>query len=231
MRVKPLSWDSAFFNLKIGELQLQQDAIAPKIDEDFDLVYIKSSEEITLDLPNYSAKYSEVKVVFEKKGITANTKLSPSIFDVLQTEFNLDDLYQLAFVSGTYSRFAMDPLFTEAHFRKLYSTWIDNSINGTFADGFLVDYTQKEMRGLATYQIKDDKAVIGLIATSPKHQGLGIGTQLIHGVESRLIANGITTLQIPTQLKNEGACYFYKKLGYSPIETTYLKHYWRDPFQ
>ena len=67
MRVKPLSWDSAFFNLKIGELQLEEDTVAATIDEDFDLIYVKSSEEITLDLSNYSEKYSEVKVVFEKK--------------------------------------------------------------------------------------------------------------------------------------------------------------------
>ena len=123
----------------------------------------------------------------------------------------------------------MDPLFTEINFRKLYRTWIDNSLNKTFADGFLVDYVKKEIRGFVTYQIKDTKAVIGLIATSPKYQGQGVGTQLIKAVESRLAAQGITTLQIPTQLKNEGACNFYKKLGYSPVETTYLKHYWRDP--
>lgn len=231
MRVKPLSWDSTFFNLKIGELQLEHDTVATTIDENYDLLYVKSSEEITLDLSNYNRGYSEVKVVFEKKGIAAHVNLSSSISEVLQIDSKLEDLYQLAFESGTYSRFAMDPLFTEAHFRKLYSAWIDNSINGSFADGFLVDCSQEEIRGFVTYQIKDDKAVIGLIATSPKHQGQGIGTQLIHEVESRLVANGITTLQIPTQLKNEGACNFYKKLGYSPIETTYLKHYWRDSFQ
>ena len=229
MIVKPLSWDSAFFNLKIGELQLEQDAVAGTIDEDFDLIYVKSSEEIALNLSNYSAKYSEVKVVFEKRGITAHANSSTTIFDVLHTEYKVDDLYELAVESGRYSRFAMDPLFTEINFRKLYRTWIDNSLNKTFADGFLVDYVKKEIRGFVTYQIKETKAVIGLIATSPKYQGQGVGTQLIKAVESRLAAQGITTLQIPTQLKNEGACNFYKKLGYSPVETTYLKHYWRDP--
>ena len=169
MIVKPLSWDSAFFNLKIGELQSEVDAATGNIQGDFDLVYVKSSKEFELNLLNYSAKYSEVKVVFEKKGITAHANSSTTISDVFHTEYNLDDLYQLAFESGRYSRFAMDPLFTEINFRKLYRTWIDNSLNKTFADGFLVDYVKKEIRGFVTYQIKDTKAVIGLIATSPKY--------------------------------------------------------------
>jgi len=229
MRVKPLSWDSAFFNLKIGELQPKQNTDPIHNHEDFDLIYVKSSEEISLTLSKYSCKYSEVKVVFEKNDIVHNLDPLPHIFNVFETKFKLDELYQLAFESGRYSRFALDPRFSTAHFEKLYTAWIDNSINKTFADGFLVYQVNEEIRGFVTYQIKDDRGVIGLIATSPKHQGQGIGTQLINGVESQLATNGISTLQIPTQLKNEGACNFYKKLGYSPVETTYLKHYWRDP--
>ncbi|MEM7086960.1 MAG: GNAT family N-acetyltransferase [Bacteroidota bacterium] len=230
MNVRPLSWDSAFFNLKIGELQLEKDNTMFVIPEAFDLIYVRSSKEIVIDLPKYSGTYSEIKIVFEKSELTTNTRLSPGISDVFNTEFKLEDLYDLAFESGKYSRFSMDPLFTEAHFRKLYRTWIDNSMNKTFADGFLVYQADEEICGFVTYQIKGTKAVIGLIATSRERQGQGIGTQLIKGVESQLVAAGITTLQIPTQLKNEGACNFYKKLGYSPIKTTYLKHYWRDPF-
>jgi len=230
MGVKPLSWDSAIFNLQIGELQLEQDDTLVTIDEGFDLVYIKSSEEITLELANYRSRYSEIKVVFEKKGFAAHSNPCSSIAEVSNTKSNLDGLYQLAFESGKYSRFAMDPLFPEAHFRKLYRTWIDNSINKTFADGFLVYQVEEEICGFVTYQIRDSKAVIGLIATSPEHQRQGVGIQLIKAVESQLTVKGITTLQIPTQLKNAPACNFYKKLGYSPIQSTYLKHYWRDPF-
>lgn len=229
MRVKPLSWDSAFFNLKIGELQLEQNADTVDAQDEFDLIYVKSSEEIPLVFAPYNCEYSEVKVVFEKKGIVGNSDPSPHISDVSEVEFKLEQLYQLAFESGRYSRFAMDPQFSTAHFKKLYTAWIDNSINKTFAEGFLVYHVAKDIRGFVTYQIKDNQATIGLIATSPEHQGQGIGTHLIKGVESQLATKGISSLQIPTQLKNEGACNFYKKLGYSPVETTYLKHYWRDP--
>ncbi|MBL4663030.1 MAG: dTDP-4-amino-4,6-dideoxygalactose transaminase [Flavobacteriaceae bacterium] len=70
-------------------------------------------------------------------------------------------------------------------------------------------------------------ATIGLIAVNSSHQGKGIGGELINAVEVQLLDRGITTLRIPTQLKNEQACKFYKKLGYSPIEKTDIKHYWR----
>ena len=42
MKVEPLSWDSAFFNLKIGELVVvDTEGLLDPIEDDFDLIYVK----------------------------------------------------------------------------------------------------------------------------------------------------------------------------------------------
>lgn len=232
MRVIPLPWDSAFFDLKIGELLVDDDQeTEDEINSEFDLIYVKSLEKFLPDVKNYSCTYSETKIIFERKDLKREHVIHKSIHSVFTTGYDEADLYELALESGKYSRFNLDPKFSKSQYTSLYRKWIDNSLNGSFADGFLIYKIQEKVVGFVTYRTTKVNATIGLIAISPKHQGEGIGSQLIHAVENKLAETGINCLQIPTQLKNEQACNFYKKLGYSPVEESNINHYWRDPLQ
>lgn len=230
MKVKHLQWDSAFFDQNVGELGivgLNKNHIS--IRGDFDLIYVKNSEDTEITLAQFHCSYSETKVVFEKTDLSKNAGIPGTIRSVFDGPYRLATLYELAEESGKYSRFHLDPKFSEVNFRKMYHTWIDNSLSGSFADGFLICEIAGEIVGFVTYRTYTDHAAIGLIAINEMQQGKGIGRQLICGVENILIDTGITTLRISTQLKNERACNFYKKLGYSHVETTEIKHFWRDP--
>jgi dTDP-4-amino-4,6-dideoxy-D-galactose acyltransferase len=232
MIVKLLPWDSAFFDLNVGELVINGSNNGDiKISDDFDLIYLKASEAKEISLPNYSETFSETKVIFERTDFIKNEGIPDTIGSVFDGPYSIVQLYELAEESGRYSRFHLDLRFSETNFKKLYHTWIDNSLSGTFADGFLVCQVADRIVGFVTYRTHADHAIIGLIGINAMQQGKGIGSQLIRAVENKLIETGITSLRIPTQLKNERACKFYKKLGYSPMETTVIKHFWRDPLQ
>ena len=221
--MRRLEWDSAFFNLEIGEIENGDDL--NKINySNFDLLYVKTNEEISL--PNFRLNYEENKVVFEKH-ITDFMDVSDKIKQFSKTVYNINEIYDLAYESGKYSRFLKDNLFGESNFKKLYKEWVDNSIIKQFADDILLYFINNKVVGFVTFKKYKDYGKIGLIAVDKEHQGKGIGRQLINKVENTLYQEGIKILRIPTQLENTEACFFYKKVGYAIIENKPIKHYWK----
>lgn len=219
--MRRLNWDSEFFDLEIAEI-LDENNINYSECYKYDLIYYKSEK--NFDITGFNLNYSENKVVFEKNNINPShnkTKVISYQNDSLNT------LYELAFESGKYSRFLKDDLFGIENFKKLYREWIDNSINKKFADDILIYKIDDEILGFVTYKIFNNYAQIGLIAVDNRHQGKGIGKELIDGLELKLYQNKIYTLKIPTQLENCNACNFYNKMGYKIIENTPIKHYWK----
>lgn len=226
MIIKYLDWDSSFFNKKIGLLDLSNDCKFSEIQNDYDLIYVISKEEIAVAIPNFKQSYSENKIVFSKKIVQNRESADANIFSELNGSPK-KEIYDLAFESGKFSRFNLDLNFSPTEFEKLYKKWVDNSYTKEFADGVLIYKEQNTILGFVTYKAWDGYAAIGLIAVCPKHQGKGIGKKLIQSVENELVNIGVDELRIPTQLQNEMACLFYKGLGYDIIEKKCIKHFWR----
>jgi dTDP-4-amino-4,6-dideoxy-D-galactose acyltransferase len=226
MEVKTLAWDSEFFNKKVGEITVDDDVSTCDIAANYDVLYVKSDCDFNISIDGYQPLFEETKVVFAK-GLKPDNRHSSSIFSDPEVDFSIDEVYDLAYESGKFSRFRLDKNFGDEAFRKLYKTWTDNSLNRKFADDVLLYMDDHTVKGFLTYKGNQDFATVGLIAVSPKSQGKGIGSKLIAEVESRLAEKGVAELRIPTQLANKAACSFYQKLGYSIIETTNIKHYWK----
>ena len=219
--IRRLEWDSKFFSLNVGEWEEGAGGSA----ETFDVIYVKSADSKSPEINGYQKTFGERKVVFAKA--LSGGPGGPSNIRQAGKEDNITVLYELAYESGKYSRFRLDEHFSLYDFEKLYRAWIDNSLNGTFADEVLLYDEGGHVEGLVTYKTSSDIAVIGLIAVSPDRQGKGIGKKLLENVEQRLVQDGIYELRIPTQLENEAACAFYTKLGYTIVETTHIMHYWK----
>lgn len=226
MIIKYLDWDSSFFNKKIGLLDLSNAFQCFEIQNDYDLIYVISKEEIAVAIPNFKLGYSENKIVFSKKTVQSRESTDANIFLELN-DSHKKEIYDLAFESGKFSRFKLDPNFSPTEFEKLYKKWVDNSYTKEFADGVLIYKEQNTILGFVTYKVWDGYATIGLIGVCPKHQGKGIGKKLIQSVENELANIGVDELRIPTQLQNEMACLFYNGLGYDIIEKKCIKHFWR----
>ena len=56
---------------------------------------------------------------------------------------------------------------------------------------------------------------IDLLAVDAAHRGRGIGTALMHAVEGRAQASGVTGMRLNVSLGNDGGLRFYERLGYS----------------
>lgn len=227
MKVKILAWDSNFFNKKIGVIEAGDEIGNFSDIESFDLLYVKQIVDKFIEIDNFKPTYTETKVVFSKKISKSNNPLNSFIFSALYTDVNKEQIYKLAFESGKFSRFKLDDNFGQHEFEALYKTWVDNSIAKEFADAILVYKEKNSILGVITYKIIDDYAAIGLLGVCNKHQGKGIGSELLIAAENELSNKKVKELKIPTQLQNEQACGFYKKLGYNIIEKTIIKHYWK----
>ncbi|WP_394758861.1 GNAT family N-acetyltransferase [Flavobacterium sp.] len=227
MSIKKLDWDSDFFNLEIGEVNLEKDNCV--IDADaYDLVYVKSKNDSQLDIKGYQNTFTDQTLIYIKDLEKKENEIEiENIFPFDENKFPIEKLYELAYVGGSFSRFNLDTKFDKEKFKKLYRTWIDNSLNGKNADELLVYEENGELMGFVTYKIDNDIATYYLLAVLPQYQGKKIGIKLFEYVAQKMRNLNVKKLMIPTQRSNVGACYIYEKLGYTILEKKYIKHYWK----
>ncbi|WP_456438377.1 GNAT family N-acetyltransferase [Psychroserpens sp.] len=229
--ISKLNWDSNFFKINIGEFILNDsDSINDSHSQDFDLIVVKQLEDKPIHLKCFSKHFKETKCVFTKQFTTSLESLSN--FEILNTDEQPIDahlLFDLAYESGKYSRFKLDTHFPNKRFKRLYQLWILNSLNKQFADKvFYIKHSDHSIVGFVTLRKHENHFSIGLIAVSEGFQGQGIGKLLLHKAETYCLSQDVSELQIPTQKKNIIACSFYKKNGYSILEETIIKHYWKN---
>jgi dTDP-4-amino-4,6-dideoxy-D-galactose acyltransferase len=222
--IKKMEWDSDFFNLSVGQLDFKECNNALNA-ADFDLLYVASLEDFDLKIKGFKSSFSEQKIKFYKE-LKEAQQLSADVSSFKDTD-DIQKVYALAFESGKHSRFLLDKKFRPEKFKELYKLWIDNSVSKNFADDVLLYKYGRKTVGLLTYKTIEKNSFVGLIAVSSQHQGKGIGRIMLQHLETVLYQNGIHSLTIPTQGANQQACIFYIKLGYSILENTYIKHYWK----
>lgn len=223
--IKKLTWDSEFFEVEVGELQFSEYDAALNF-QDFDVLYISSESDFSLQLANFENSFSETKITFSKNLVETDSS-SDTIFSISEIKYDTQKLYELAFESGKHSRFLLDEKFGCDKFKELYKKWIDNSISNKFATDILLFKKEGEIVGLLTYKIHNQYASVGLFAVANSVQGAGIGRQLLQKLEAVLFEQGVNKLEIPTQLSNSQACSFYKKSGYNTSNQRVIKHFWK----
>lgn len=228
--LRRLDWDSEFFRLNIGRLDL--DSIeefseimlkAEKLRQSYDLLYIFT--EGTLNQQLSDIKLVDTKTIFTKQLVNSPKEIlgvSKYIDSVVSQEF-----YHLAWVSGKYSRFQLDKRFPDDAYERLYSRWIEQSVVGNMADSVFVHRTNGRIDGMITVGVKGTEASIGLVAVDDAAQGRGIGTMLIRAVEAYLLnETQVTTLKVATQWENKAACRLYEKNGFEVESKTNIYHWW-----
>lgn len=137
-------------------------------------------------------------------------------------------LEDLALASGQFSRFRTDPRMPKGVFRDLYLTWIRRSVLGEIADVVLVVRRGGTIAGMVTVALKEDQAVIGLLAVSEAHRGQGLGGLLMQSAEQWALEHGVSSMQVATQGANAAACALYTGSGYTVIQEQAVYHFWMD---
>lgn len=231
MKIERLDWDSAFFACEVFRLSITyadnpEDIAAVVSGCAFDVVYIWCPEESRLKyggaLDGLGAKQVDCRVTYLK---AVDNVQAPA--DVIQVHAATPALRELAYISGCLSRFNTDPGLKK-DFTRLYDCWIDQALkdNKGIVCGILDE--NGILAGMGTASVKGRMGKIGLIATSPKSQGKGIGKRLLKFCEAFYYRKGATECNVVTQEANKQACRFYEFHGYRVSNKTDVWHLWKN---
>lgn len=224
--IRKLQWDSDFFNLSIGRIDLRniddwREIIRSNLSVDYNLVYVFSPQTIDDD----KISLVDIKTIYSKS-LSFGEEV-PSSIDIYNEDKPNESLYALALDSGVYSRFRLDKQLPSESYERLYKCWIEQSTNGQMADKVFVHRSNDMIDGMITLKIDADEAHIGLVAVGGDARGKGIGSQLIKAIESYLLANtDVRVLKVVTQWDNISARRLYEKNGFVVESKTNIYHWW-----
>lgn len=238
MELKLLTWDSEFFKIRIGRLNLHSlsnieeltNTLLEAKNTGYNLIYLFASPGLALEkyfeAGDFEVTLVDTKVTFCRHSPFTNT--FPVGVEVYQEEIGAyDTLLKLAYASGEYSRFRLDEKLPPQSFERLYKTWLDNSIGGAPAQLVYVYRDGGAIEGMVTLSFADDDTSrIGLIGVDNSARGKGIGTALINACLHTSETKGVKKLLVPTQLNNKQACNFYRKNGFEEYSREDVYHVW-----
>ena len=231
--IKYLEWDSNFLGFRVGSIsQLNTETLEQALEnaksEKYKLIYLFAAADCFVPT-DFLQKYNGILV--DRKVLYVHELSDQVITNYDQTNLYTspevsDDLLQLAYESGKYSRFKLDKNFAPEVFADMYKLWIKNSVNGQIADRIYVVEQDNKITAMVTLKEKSEALHIGLIATSAESQGQGYGKQLINRTKQTAIELGLKYIEVPTQYDNNQACHFYKACGFQIKSITNIYHFW-----
>lgn len=230
MEIRSLPWDSDFFGLRIGRVDLQtaEDAIEltkkqENLKLQFDLLYIFDPNNVGFSANG--ARLMDEKILYSKP--CEPRKQFPKISFYKAAQPN-EDLYRLALISGGYSRFKLDERLPKGSYERLYSRWIENACpkEGTNKQILIYQDAQGTAKGMITIDHTGELGHIGLVAVDTDAQHQGVGGKIMSTLDGYLFERGIKTLEVPTQKANTDACRWYEKNGFTIQSITPIYHWW-----
>ena len=230
MNIDRLDWDSTFFGLRIGRVTINtiEDGCLlasqySTIKKDYDLLYVFAPH-------GFSFSASGARLIDEKVTYTLHdnhTTPQDSNIILWDSQWGVtDDLRHLALVSGEYSRFKLDDRLPNGSYERLYSRWIEQSVNHAIATDVFCYLMDGVPKGLVTLNHKNGIGDIGLVAVHEDYHYRGIGTTLMQHAIHYPKEKNIQKLSVVTQLANVPACRLYEKNGFTIESISDVWHWW-----
>jgi dTDP-4-amino-4,6-dideoxy-D-galactose acyltransferase len=183
MEINKLEWDSDFFGFDVGKnIVLNPNDIDLTLTQPFFLTYLFSSEQLN----ELKDKLVDIKCEYVKEIVNDIDKPISNIEVYSNSVNTFDEIKELVFLSGKYSRFKIDKNFKVSDFEKLYTIWINKSIYNSTIDKckILIIKKKEKIAGFVTLDFEDDNnARIGLIATNNQFQVKAYASDLIKACE------------------------------------------------
>ncbi|MFN8436425.1 MAG: GNAT family N-acetyltransferase [Cytophagales bacterium] len=235
---KFLDWDSNLFCISIYEFKIFSHSTLSEFIETYNTLYFNLAyvffENPNLEIEEWLIKHQH-KLCDRKVTYFKNISSKNINFQNLKFEFELIDygtefyneLLELSYISGEYSRFKIDPFLTNENFKILYQKWLDNSLNKSIANEVIGIKLENKLLGFATINYNSSPAKIGLIACKPLNQRIGAGSSLMHLIENKVLEKNIHEIEVVTQLDNLKACKFYEKNNYVKKNIIDIYHCWK----
>lgn len=232
-----LDWDTEILGIKtakiipekLTETQLTEILFELK-QQDVRLVFwcSDSDDQITQHAAEkHQAFLADEKVTY-LMDLTNFVEQNIDISDVVAYENNIadDQLKKLALFVGLNSRFGLDPKITLDRCKKVYETWLDNSVKKNIAKEVLVIRRDNKIVGFVTLGEKNGRGDIGLIAVDENYRGQQLATKLVYAAQLWCKQQGYKTAQVVTQKTNVAACKLYEKNGYHLEKVENFYHLW-----
>jgi dTDP-4-amino-4,6-dideoxy-D-galactose acyltransferase len=231
-----LNWDTDFFGYRIvsvrpqGLTEKESQGIIPQLRKENVRVaycFVDPGDRNSIKIiQNLSGKLVDEKITFCSKSRKLASYDGYESVKPYQSDFPSEKLIDLALQSGIYSRFKTDPNFKNNEFEKLYTEWIIKSVKKELADEVFVSYSGIEEKGFVTAETKDNKGIIGLVAVDESERGKSIGKKLMNAALDYYYKRNIEIVEVATQKANEGACRFYKAIGFEIKSIVNVYHLW-----
>ena len=231
--IKELTWDSAIFKRKIGELipvsrkpSDIRNVLKKAKDNDFEYLTcrIKSQDTMFFRLLETLGFYvTDIGVIlaiktgsFFRKNLQRELKIRKSKIRKsikVATCADIPMLKRLVRSLFLESRFYDDPFFTKDEADRLYEAWIENSVKGEAAD--IVFFIPRI--GLLSCRTKGkNSGEIVLVGIRKNQRGKGFGSALVGEAMQWFVRQKILQVSVRTQLKNLEALNFYISFGFLP---------------
>ncbi|MBK8845447.1 MAG: GNAT family N-acetyltransferase [Bacteroidetes bacterium] len=222
------TWDSDFFNLRVGivhpgKFQLEK---FQQEKNNFDLIYISEhsgNAKMISEIERLNIKSLDVKLIYSK-----HVTVQPMQENIMQYQLTYVNtkLHELSLESGIYSRFRNDPRMGYETFARMYTRWIERSVNREIADIIYIHGSHDAINGFVTVARNSDCCQIGLIAVDDTMRGKGVAQALIACCENYTTDQQLSYLKVATQLANKSACNLYTRCGFVIESSTNIYHYW-----
>jgi N-acetylglutamate synthase-like GNAT family acetyltransferase len=242
MEIQYLSWDTDFFGIKIGRIEiLDENDFDPfkfkeqALDEKFELIYVSKFGSMLTAGAIYIGHLELVDVM-----LTMSKKFDEKDYIDTPYEFRrelsmdeLDECYNIAEQTSIVSRFYKEPKVGPEKTKELYRKWIDNAINKSVADGLFLVKEANSVAGIHLIKT-DDKNKIGfcsVIGVNKSYKGCGLGKKLWEQ-SFGYWANEkqIEYCKVPFSFLNSESFNFHLKMGFDKIEETKFIYHFRNSF-
>lgn len=232
MAYRYLDWDSAFFGKKIFQIKTSQQISAEEwedvLKEKPDLIYCiieNPTTDTALSIEKRGGILYDIKLTYFKDTFTLTSPERDGFYCESASVLS-DKLETMAYQSGIFSRFRIDPALS-FRFKDLYKEWLVNSLNRKLADEVFVI---KDVNGceiaFVTLGVRDLTGSIGLLAVDENYRGRGIGSLLLQNADNYFLRKQVTSAEVVTQSNNIPACRLYEKMGYAISKKEFVYHYY-----
>lgn len=213
-QITPLAWENAFFEVNSGLLSVSNDSpLTPESLQGFDIVQAKMLTQQTAEidaLTGLGFRLVEGEADFV---LSVENASRPEGIRIARAE-HIPFLRQAASEAFAHSRFRA-PWYKPGDSGRFYAQWVENAVKGEFDHQCLLAMSPDgAIQGFVSLrELKDGSARIGLLATLPEAQGLGVGQRLVTAAGDWSRARRLSRLHVATQLANLPALRLYQRCG------------------
>jgi|SRR5665647_882076 len=240
MKIQYLNWDTEFFGIKTGKIEINDEKDFNPIEfkelaivEKYELIYVfKYRTMLTLETIN-KANIELVDIMltmskrFEKKGYINNQYKFRQELSIREKE----DCYHIAEQTSIVSRFYNERKVGPHKTKELYRKWIDNALNKSFSDGLFLDKNSNSVAGI--HLIKTDRinkiGYFTLTGVNPNYKRMGIGSKLwVQSFAYWANESEIEMIKSPFSFQNSESFNFHLKMGFTKVEETKFIYHFRN---